>query len=245
MSKELWVTKGEGFIEKIDEGKFSNNNFVNMISEDTSVIGTMLKSIYSTTTTITLKDPTKIPPTWKKWSSIDIEEEYINKKLKLPAEIPYFDRLWVPKAVQSDRTRDVMSKAGFIISPRGIKDKGEKSNVNDAIISIIYSLYYVIEKSTISSMKNKKIYNLSVDKKASIEEIYSIVKNRGNTVNAMLGNLYVEPSVSTVKYIFILKSIYGSYLANSVVNDFYYRSCRKQVEEIEKLYNHLKNLEVI
>ena len=243
MSKELWVTKGEGFIEKIDEGKFSNNNFVNMISEDTSVIGTMLKSIYSTTTTITLKDPTKIPPTWKKWSSI--EEEYINKKLKLPAEIPYFDRLWVPKAVQSDRTRDVMSKAGFIVSPRGIKDKGEKSNVNDAIISIIYSLYYVIEKSTISSMKNKKIYNLSVDKKASIEEIYSIVKNRGNTVNAMLGNLYVEPSVSTVKYIFILKSIYGSYLANSVVNDFYYRSCRKQVEEIEKLYNHLKNLEVI
>lgn len=237
MDNELWITKGEGLVKKISGNKYSNDDFIKIIEEDDSVMGSIMKSFYSSPTIITLASD-KVPENWVSVNTGKIDTNQILNSIQLPEEIPASDRLRVTKSTQSDRIRYLMNKAYYNVSTRGIKDRGIPESANDILSSIIYVIYHNIEKSTTAAIKNKK-NNISNNKRSSIREAFDIVNNHKNVDEIMLGSIYVEPCLSTIKRIYLLKSIYGDYAIDAVINNMYYQICKDQVEAVKDLYKYL------
>lgn len=234
----IWITKGEGLLKKVGDRTYSNEDYVNTIEDDNSVIGHYMKSQFPAPVTIkTLNDD--VPSSWTVWKSTKIDVDNVINSLDLPPEIPCDERLWISKAGYSKRVRHLMKEAHFTVSPRGIKDIGTPSTIDETLSTIIYSLYYLMEKSTTAFIKNKSKKSVSQSKQASIECSYDIVSNHLDITTIILGSMYVEPSPTLVKRIYLLKAVLGTYATDAIINDIYNKRCGQQIEEIKKLYDFL------
>lgn len=238
MDNTIWITKGEGLLKKVEENTYSNEDFVSAVYEDSTPIGHYMQSQFPSPVTVKTP-PGVIPTSWSCWESSKVVVDDVIKNIDLPGEINYDDRLWVTKSKQSDRIRHIMNNANFVVSPRGIKDQGIPHSVNETIASVIYVLYYLLEKNTTAFIKSKDKLNISANKKNAICNAHKIFQGHEDVTSVILGSMYVEPSPTVIKRIYALKSVIGSYAVDAMLNDIYLKVCHEQVEEIDKLYNML------
>lgn len=236
----VWVTPSDGVVYKKngEDNVFTNEKFVQEVSKDKSAIGYMMASSFPAETTITLSKG--VPESWVKWAiPEDVDmcftecEKIISQHEKLP-EIPGGDRLWIPRKDQSIRIRHILKYANFIVSPRGIKSNGIPKTINDTIVSTVYSIYAMVEKSTIASIQSRKRNHVSPKRLSNMLAAYDIVSRRKNIADVLMITSYAEPSTTASLRFYYLTTILGLDNTHRICDRLYYGFFETQLYSIEE-----------
>lgn len=234
MCNTVWVTKSDGIVRKKGE-KYTNENFVKKIHDDPSPMSKYMKSLYPSPVSIKLMGET-IPKSWIQWEEEEIDIKKIEENISLPVEYSGEKRLTISKSEVSERIRYCMSNSNMNVTPRGIKDNGVPLNPALTFSSIINALYLIVDKNTTASVRRKNDIDIPLDKKIKYKKTVDIVNNRGNILQVLLISAYVEPSTTMLNRAYLLADIYGLTTVNLIINDVYYRLCKKQVENLVDLW---------
>lgn len=234
MNNKVWVTKSDGIVRKVDD-YFTNKNFVEKIHNDSSSMSRYMNSLYPTPVTIKLMNDT-IPKSWIQWEEEEINIKEIEKNIVLPQEYSGEKRLTISKSEVSERTHHCMRNSNMSVTPRGIKDKGVPLTPTLTFSSIINTIYLIVDKYTTASVRRKENIEIPLDKKMKYKKTVDIVNNRDNILQVLLISAYIEPSSTMLNRAYLLADIYGLTTVNLIINDIYYRVCRKQVNNLLELW---------